>query len=171
MSKQIKLTQGKFAIVDDEDYPYLNRFRWYASEYKGTERAQLRIRSLNNTNKTSKALKKCTIYIEQFLLTARNGYVYIHLNKNGLDVRKENLILSTIPHAYQRGKKRKNTTSKYKGVYFNKRKSEKKWCAQVSKDKKHYLVGYFYTEDEAGEAYNEKARELYGEIAFQNKIE
>ena len=168
--KKIPLTQGKYAIVDDGDYPYLSRFDWYASEYKGIERVQLRLRGLNNTNQLSQSLSKVTIYIEQFIMRAKNGCVYIHLNKNGLDVRKENLVLSSIQHALQRGKKRENTTSQYKGVCFNKKHKGNKWLAQVCKNNKHYSVGYFLTEAEAGLAYNKKAKELYGELAYQNKI-
>ena len=30
MAKQIPLTQGYFATVDDEDYDFLSRWKWYA---------------------------------------------------------------------------------------------------------------------------------------------
>ncbi len=32
--KLIPLTQGQFAIVDDEDFESLNRFKWYARKTK-----------------------------------------------------------------------------------------------------------------------------------------
>lgn len=167
--KQIPLTHGEFAIVDDEDFPYLNRFSWHLSEYKGIKRAQMRIRG--NHEDGSARNKATTIYIEQFLLTAKNNFVYAHINKNSLDCRKENLVLTSKQHTLQRGKKRKNTFSKYKGVAYHKNKKNRPWSAQVSKDCIHYGLGYFETEKEAGLAYNKKALELYGELAYQNKID
>lgn len=168
--KYIQLSNSdKKVIVDDEDYLYLDRFTWHLSEYKGIERAQMRLRG--NHEDGAIRNKATNIYIEQFILVAKNNYIYAHKNKNSLDCRKENLFLTTKPHSLQRGKKRIGTTSKYKGVSFHKDKKSKCWSAIVSKNRKHYFVGYFYTEKEAGEAYNKKANELYGELAYQNKIE
>ena len=60
-------------------------------------------------------------------------------------------------------------TSKYKGVSWNKPHGE--WEAKINLDKKRYYLGYFTNEDDAGRAYNEKAKELFGEYAYLNKIE
>jgi hypothetical protein len=165
--KYIELTKGKRAIVDDEDYPYLSRFSWHIGEHRGIERAVMRIRG--NREDGEGRRKAANIYMEQLLLPAKNGLVYIHLNKNSLDCRKENLHLTSKQHAMSRSKKRKNTSSKYKGVAYI--KPNRKWRAILSANKTHYWLGLFATEKEAAIAYNEKAREIYGELAYQNIIE
>lgn len=68
----------------------------------------------------------------------------------------------------RRGKS--NTTSKYKGVFFDKN-SPNKWRAKISKGGKHFYLGYFSTENEAAQAYNDKAVELHRKYAYLNKIE
>lgn len=62
----------------------------------------------------------------------------------------------------------KNTSSKYVGVCFDKKAS--KWMAYITKNKKQYILGYFYNENEAAKARNEKALELYGPDAKLNII-
>jgi hypothetical protein len=63
----------------------------------------------------------------------------------------------------------KKCSSKYKGVSWNKRLN--KWRAKITKDGKNTNIGLFSHESEAALAYNEKAKELFGEYAYLNKIE
>ncbi len=65
--------------------------------------------------------------------------------------------------------KRDGLSSKYKGVYF--KKSEGVWASAITKSGKHVYIGRFSNENDAARAYNKKARELYGDIAYQNVIE
>ena len=55
-------------------------------------------------------------------------------------------------------KKKKNCTSKYKGVSFNKQAN--KWESKLMLYGKRFFSGYFDNEDDAGQAYNDKIREL-----------
>lgn len=66
------------------------------------------------------------------------------------------------------GEKRKKSSSKYVGVFWN--KNENKWSSAIKKNQKIYNLGYFQTEEEAALAYNKKAIELYGENAKLNII-
>jgi len=158
--KKIKLTKDKYAIVDDEDYNYLCRFRLI---YSNGVFVTLR----NTQNRYS------SIPVGNFIVGQKNSYHICHKNKNDLDFRKENLIFLPIGSKTHKGKKRKNKcTSKYKGVHksSDNKYRKKKWKATIVKDKKIYFIGSFNTEDEAGLAYNKKAKELYGDNAYQNKI-
>lgn len=66
---------------------------------------------------------------------------------------------------FNRGKKL-TRVSEYKGVY----PSPKKWYSRITKEGKDYYLGIFTTKEEAALAYNEKAKELFGEFACLNII-
>lgn len=66
-------------------------------------------------------------------------------------------------------RKRKNCTSKYKGVSFYKNKN--KWRCRIFKGGKNYYLGLFDSEEEAALVYNNKAIELFGEYAHLNNVE
>lgn len=158
--KEIKLAQNKFAIVDDEDYPYLNRFKW----------------SLNNGNYVvlqiqRKKEKITSIKLPEFILGKKHWWEdFIYKNKNPLDNRKENIMIGdhSSKLSYSR-KTSKISTSIYKGVSWN--KSKNRWRARINFHCKEYHLGFYKSEKEAGIAYNEKSLELFGDFAYQNKIE
>lgn len=56
------------------------------------------------------------------------------------------------------------SNSRYRGVTS----SGKKWRAEIQKDGKRYILGSFNTDDDAALAYDEKAKELYGNDALLN---
>lgn len=67
-------------------------------------------------------------------------------------------------------KKHKNTTSQYKGVSFIKIAKSNPWLSELTVNYERIRLGRFATENEAGIAYNTKAKELFGEFAVLNKI-
>jgi hypothetical protein len=67
------------------------------------------------------------------------------------------------------GSKSKNATSKYKGVSFHPVCGL--WRGRIKLKGKVFSLGYFKTPEEAGLAYNKKAKELFGDHAYLNKIE
>jgi hypothetical protein len=90
-----------------------------------------------------------------------------HINRNGLDNRRENLRTAS----QQQNKAnsigwRKETSSQYKGVYFE--SSRGLWRAKIMYDGKSIHLGRYKTEIEAACAYDKKALELFGEFARLN---
>lgn len=73
--KQIPLTQGKFAIVDDEDFERVNAFKWqyHCDGYATSQKSKM----------------------HRFILNAPKGMVVDHKNHDGLDNRKENIWICT----------------------------------------------------------------------------
>ena len=161
--KKILLANGGYAIVDNEDYPYLSRFRWI---FNGGVFATL----------LREKMRYVLVPMGYFLLKPQwhRNVVISHKNNNILDFRKSNLMWIGDSKKMQRGKKRrthfgKQCTSKYKGVSKREGRSHP-WTAQINQDKKCFWLGAFEKEKEAAIVYNEKAKELYGEFAYQNII-
>ena len=87
--KEIKLSRGKFAIVDDEDYNILIHYRWYINEnVSKTKQYAMRSRLANEQNiifGTKVYMHRCVLNIYEKDITVK------HKNGNTLDNRKENL--------------------------------------------------------------------------------
>jgi len=59
-----------------------------------------------------------------------------------------------------------NTSSRYRGVWYN--KHNKKWRATIVVNRKRKQIGYFRDEIAAAKAYDKAARKFYGEFAVLN---
>lgn len=175
-------------IVDDEDYPVLSRFSWHF-QHNEWQTFPCTAYSVPRDKKTGTKVVH-NISITVFLTVNRNGKRAIPINGNFLDCRKENIQLVIYPVRKQHARKVREymghlPSSKYKGVSVCSRTNARKelvWRAYINprirkddpeagKNRKQIYIGTFSTEKEAAKAYNEKARELYGEIAYQNIIE
>lgn len=76
---------------------------------------------------------------------------------------------------FRRTPKRKNKTSKYKGVsvilYIKKSGTISKYIkSSIRKSGKSHLIGIFNSEEEAAIAYNEKAKQIHGEFSYLNEL-
>lgn len=157
MTKTIPLSRGKTAFVDDEDYENLIRYRWYA---KPSNRNWYAV-TYNNKSKKQ-------INMENFIIDNPNGLIIDHINRNGLDNQRKNLRLATKTQNLRNSRKRRNTSSKYKGVSLYKRYN--KWEANIRVNKKLLHLGFFDDEKEAAMAYNEAAKKHFGDFANLNII-
>jgi hypothetical protein len=159
--KEIKLTQGKVALVDDEDYEYLNQFNWYAKKDRHTYYAARQI-------KTSVG-KQNMLFMHRVLLGLTDIKIEgEHIDHDGLNNQKYNLRKATRSQNNANKSSSKNSTSKYLGVCWA--KSNKKWCAKIRKDKVVTHLGFFINEVDAALAYNNAARKLHGDFANINQI-
>lgn len=68
------------------------------------------------------------------------------------------------------GINQKNNTTGYKGVFIEKRHVGKNYYAKISVNKKQKLLGYYETAQEAAYAYNEAAKEYFGDTAILNYL-
>ena len=95
-------------------------------------------------------------------------HLYIdHINHNTLDNRKTNLRFATPAQNTRNARyPKKNTSSKYRGVWFN--KQTKKWRSQISINRKRKQIGYFKNEIDAAKAYDQAAKKYYQDFAVLN---
>lgn len=91
-----------------------------------------------------------------------------HKNRDGLDNRRINLRNGKGSLNRVNTGKRKNTSSQYIGVSWN--KNSQKWRATITVSGRHHQIGMFYSEHEAALAYNSFAEEAWGEYASLNII-
>jgi hypothetical protein len=157
--KIIKLTRDKEAIVDDEDYEYLNQWKWYCSSTGYANRASAR----------DKNYKQKKILMHRIIMKAPKSMQVDHIDSNRLNNSKSNLRLVTKQQNHMnRRKLNKKTSSKYKGVsYYS---IAKKWVATIYYKNKRYHLGYFNFEAEAVAAYNLAAVSIHGEYARLNQL-
>jgi hypothetical protein len=154
MTKEIKLTKGYVALVDDEDHKWLLQFKWYADE-QGYARRNV-----------GSGLKRVVVRMHREILQAPKGFEVDHINGNKFDNRRCNLRLATHNQNQQNCVAYKNNTSGFKGVTWNKR--DQKWCAQIRINSKRKHIGYFDDPIEAAKAYDKAAKELHDKFAQTN---
>lgn len=161
--KEIELTKGYVAIVDDEDYEWLSRYSWHAV-----------------CNMPYAAMRKSKYgkyyYMHRMILEKALGNIakkhVDHINHNTLDNRRENLRLCSPSENLRNSKKSDDSaTSKYKGTsYINTPGRRKRWRAYINIDGKQKHLGHFMTEKEAALEYNKAASDLFGDFANLNQV-
>jgi hypothetical protein len=92
-----------------------------------------------------------------------------HINRIRTDNRKENLRLCNSSQNNINKHKDIRNKSGYKGVSWA--KNSNKWRAGIGYNYKYIKLGYFDNIHEAARAYNQKAKELFGEFAYLNTIQ
>ena len=86
--KEIKLTQGKVALVDDRDYEALNCFKWYVTNPIKTRSYAVRSQQISPNVREK-------LRMHRVILQTPHGLLTDHINGNGLDNRRENLRIVT----------------------------------------------------------------------------
>ncbi len=157
--KIISLNQNKVALVDNEDYERLIQFSWfYTTGYAA------------HSGRNFGARKSSVVFMTSEIL--RTNKLIDHKDHNKLNNQKHNLRICTNSQNQQNQVKTKNkTSSKYKGVCFNKR--NKKWQANIRlqdclKQKNSTHLGLYLEEENAARAYDDAARYYFGEFASLN---
>lgn len=154
MSKEIPLTKGRFAIVDDDLFEELQQYRWHF-----TSGYACRSIKVNGEFKT--------ISMHRHIAQAPIDLEVDHINGNGLDNRQCNLRPCT--HQENQWNRRNHVRpNQYRGVTWHKK--SKKWRARIRAHGKERALGYFSTREDAAKAYNMAASEVYGKFACLNSI-
>jgi hypothetical protein len=155
--KFIKLTQGKQAIVDDEDFERLSKNKWYFCFGYATRAFWLKEKK-----------KQIKILMHREVLNNSDKREVDHINHNKIDNRKQNLRFCSHRQNLINVPISKRNTSGYKGVIWEGRKN--KWVVYVRHHGKDKFGGYFIDKKTAAKSYNKLALKYFGEFACINNI-
>ena len=147
----IELTQGQFTKVDDEDYIYLNQFKWHAHK-EGRRRdifyAKRKIRVGD---------KVVALPMQNFIMDSPKGMIVDHIDHDTLNNQKANLRVCSVLE----NRRNNSVVGKcgFKGVYI---------LASITVNGKNISLGTFETLEEAAHAYDTAAIKYFGEFANLN---
>jgi hypothetical protein len=153
-TKLIPLNQGKVTIVDAADYDFLMQWKWYCSTLGYAVRMM------------EKAKPRKIVWMHRVIMQTPKGMETDHINTDRLDNRRSNLRVCTLAENQRNKKKKQGLSSRYKGVSWIKRDCV--WRAQIEKNNNNKHIGNFSTEIEAALAYDNAAKEHFGEFANIN---
>jgi len=176
--RKIVMTQGEFALVDQDDYSRLSQYRWYPQRnrhnvyaYRFDQRVKgQKFKSYpmhREIFKNPSATQNSELRTQNCHRHIGDGLVVDHINGNGLDNRKANLRLGTYAqNSWNRPKGRRKCSSKYKGVCMDKK--DGKFQAQICVHGSRIYLGRFDTQKEAATAYDKAAEFFHGDFANLN---
>jgi hypothetical protein len=156
--RRIYLGEGEWTIVDAEDYYRLGNLKWCISGNRQNFYATRNVKAGPGRTKI--------VYLHREIMKPPKGLVVDHRNGDTLDNLRSNLRLATFSENMQNRRKRKNTSSRFIGVFIDKRCG--RCVAQIIYQGRKITLGRFDNEMEAAKAYDEAAKRYRGEFARLN---
>lgn len=152
--RRIELSQGKFALVDAEDYPRLSKYNWYYSNGYA-------VRSVPRG-----VGRQGIVRMHREIMETTKGMVCDHIDGDGLNNCKANLRNCTQSENIRN---RKISEGRLKGVspYHH---DPGKWVARITVNKKIINIGVFIDKIAAANAYNHFAMREHGDFARLNEV-
>ena len=136
--REIPLTQGKVAVIDDDDFVFLSTHRWHADRRRNTFYAQREV-VLSDGRRTEE-------YMHRVVLSRKLGRALLpgecsdHVNGNGLDNCRRNLRSATKAQNGMNCRRHSNNrSSRYVGISWD--KNREKWQAYVQASGKKISLG------------------------------
>lgn len=157
--KQIPLTKGYVALVDDADYEWLSKSKWYV---------QVGVRGIYALRSIWTGSKHTTRLMHREILGITDRAVEVdHIDHDGLNNQRTNLRACSTSQNQGNARRKSTNKSGIKGVSWYRRDSV--WQASINIGGKKKYLGLFPTKEAAGEAYEAAARKSFGEFAYADK--
>lgn len=169
--KEIKLTRGQVALVDDEDFEYLNQWKWQAMKWHKLDnyyatRTVFEKRIIDGEIWT----KRKSIKMHRFIMKAKDDLLVDHKDGNGLNNQKSNLREATPSQNLQNRRPYSTTLRKTKFKGIIQRGLSGQWQSHIKLNGKNISLGTYATEIEAAFVYNEAAKKHFGVFAWLNDL-
>lgn len=158
--RKISLSNGQYALVDDEDYEKLSQYKWHVNKNGYIQRSIY----LGGGRKNKKYKGEKLHHL--ILIPKHDEGLYIdHINRNKLDNRKENLRYCTHAENCRNRQVRADNKTGVKGV--NKMHNCNRWRVRIQVNGKRKHIGLFEKLEDAMEAYKNasmKYHQEYGQV-------
>lgn len=163
MAKLIPLSKGYSAVVDDEDFEWLNAFKWsvWTSRKQTTQYAR---RSVYPSGRRAGHRPQLTVRMHRLILPG--AALVDHRDGDGLNNQRANLRAATPSGNAQNIRMRRNNTSGLIGVAWHRHSGL--WQARISVNGRSKYLGLFADPAEAARVRDAAAVELHGEFASLN---
>ena len=156
--KLVPLTKGHSAMVDDDDYERVSKFKWHVSrEIAGWPKyAKVsRGRVIGDTTKV--------LYLHRFILEAPDNMQVDHIDGDGLNCQRSNLRLATNSQNCCNRRLPSNNTTGHKGV--TKRKRDGIYEAYIKTGGQLIYLGSFKDFSKAVEVRQAAEKQYHGEFS------
>lgn len=141
--KRLKLTQNKYALIDDKDFEKVSIRKW----------------SYHHTGYVVGGYPQVSLH--RFIMDAGNRQYIDHINRNKLDNRRKNLRFCTpTQNQYNSIPKRAKLP---KGLYW--RGDRRAWVVRIKSEGKRLFIGYYKRLGDARKACKEAVLKYHGEFA------
>lgn len=157
--KMISLTKGLFAIVDNEDFEHLTRWKWRAQRARAGSNKFYAVRGGPTVNG-----KRTVIWMHNEIMQSRARLD--HIDRNGLNNQRANLRRATHQQNCLNMFSEAANRSGFKGVSW--KATHGQWCAQIRANGKVRHIGLFDQKEAAAAAYDLAAKAHFGEFALTN---
>jgi len=156
--REIPLTQGQVALIDDEDYELVSRYKWCAvySPHSKTYYAASAVRDRDTAARTR-------LMMHAVIMGSKS---IDHADHNGLNNQRYNLRFATTSQNTANQRIRSDNTSGFKGVSLDRRNN--RWQSYIRINGSRMGLGSYPDPVDAAIAYDYAARELFSEFAFLN---
>lgn len=155
----------KYALMDDDIYEIVKSKRLYQTLRNHPNGKKYRCYVAfgiydKETQRTTPVL------LHHIVMPHKHGFMVDHINGNKLDCRRANLRYCTVQQNNMNVAVKCNNKSGIKGVCWDKYRN--KWRATINLQSKHIHIGRYTKKTDAVIAYNNRAKEIFGEFAFIN---
>lgn len=164
MAKEIPLSQGKVAIVDDQDYEWLSGWKWTYHK-----RADKREGYAFRTQWQSQERRRKKVFMHRLIADCPKGFEVDHINGDGLDNRRANLRVCSHAENVWNMHAEPKAVSGYRGVFHGGRSGP--WQARIRIDGKNRHLGTFPTPEAAAVAYDQAVARYRDEHAARSGVD